>query len=402
MDKFCIERTAEMCAIKIQLSTHVIYIVAVYRAPSGIFSQFLLNLDDALRMTFNAKVKIIVCGDININYIKESLMKEQLEDILSSYNLVSVVDFPTRSHNCCESLIDNVFIDRSQFKNYSVHPFVNGLSDHDGQLLIIKSMGKQHYNQPRIMRRNINSYSMSEFKINLSYEVWEDTFNSEDVDIGFNTFLNTYLRIFYASFPLKKITTDNFRNNNWITTGIKVSCQHKRELFLQCRNLEGNNFKKFYKVYCRILTEVIKAAKKLNYDRLITNSRNEMKTAWKIVNTTTGKKPDNRLLQFIDAYNSETPTDNRSDIADVFQNYFLSVADKIRSNINRNDTPDKSGMDYLFKAFKKPFPKLVLKRTSTKEIAKIIKDLKPKHSSGYDEVPLKILIPPPRKPYLLY
>ncbi|PNF35466.1 p53 and DNA damage-regulated protein 1 [Cryptotermes secundus] len=48
-------------------------------------------------------------------------------------------------------------------------------------------------------------------------------------------------------------------------------------------------------------------------------------------------------------------------------------------------------MDYLFKAFKKPFPKLDLKRTSTKEIAKIIKDLKPKNSSGYDEISLKIL-----------
>ena len=155
-------------------------------------------------MIFNAKVKIIVCGDFNVNYLKETHMKQQLVDILSSFNLVSVVNFPTRSHNGCESLIDNIFIDPSLYRNYSVHSIVNGLSDHDGQLLIIKNMGKQHYSQSRITIRNINNYSMFEFKIKLSYEAWEDIFNSEDVDIGFNTFLNTYLRVFYTSFPLKK------------------------------------------------------------------------------------------------------------------------------------------------------------------------------------------------------
>jgi hypothetical protein len=42
-----------------------------------------------------------------------------------------------RSHNS-ESLIENIFIDPSQYKNHSVYPIVNGLSDHDAQLLIIK------------------------------------------------------------------------------------------------------------------------------------------------------------------------------------------------------------------------------------------------------------------------
>lgn len=138
MDKFCVEQIIEMCAIKIQSSSHNIYITAVYRAPSGNVLQFLNNLDTAIRTIFNSKVKIIVCGDININYLKETHMKKQLDSILLSYNLVSIIDFPTRSHNNSESLIDNIFIDPSQYKNHSVYPIVNGLSDHDAQLLIIK------------------------------------------------------------------------------------------------------------------------------------------------------------------------------------------------------------------------------------------------------------------------
>jgi hypothetical protein len=46
-----------------------------------------------------------------------------------------------------------------------------------------------------------------EFKLNLSYENWENVFNPEcdnDINVIFNNFFNTYLRIFYSSFPSHK------------------------------------------------------------------------------------------------------------------------------------------------------------------------------------------------------
>jgi hypothetical protein len=35
---------------------------------------------------------------------------------------------------------DNIFIDYSQFGKYLVYPMINGLSDHDAQLLIIQKI----------------------------------------------------------------------------------------------------------------------------------------------------------------------------------------------------------------------------------------------------------------------
>jgi hypothetical protein len=43
------------------------------------------------------------------------------------------------------------------------------------------------------------------------------------------------------------------------------------------------------------------------------------------------------------------------------------------------------------RAFKKPFPSMERKCTTTKEIEQIIKSLKTKNSHGYDEIPTKIL-----------
>jgi hypothetical protein len=56
--------------------------------------------------------------------------------------------------------------------------------------------------------RNINKYSIEEFKIRLSYESWDCIFSNNDnmdVDSLFCIFLNNYLKIVYTSFPLKKV-----------------------------------------------------------------------------------------------------------------------------------------------------------------------------------------------------
>jgi hypothetical protein len=69
-------------------------------------------------------------------------------------------------------------------------------------------------------KRKINEYIISEFKLNLSYESWDEIFTDGDVDTIFNSFLNTCLRRFYHSFPHKK-----FHYNYWIMNGIKISSQ---------------------------------------------------------------------------------------------------------------------------------------------------------------------------------
>jgi hypothetical protein len=49
-----------------------------------------------------------------------------------------------------------------------------------------------------------NEQCLFNFKMQLSYETWDDVFSSNDVDTIFNSFLNTYFRTFHSSFPVKK------------------------------------------------------------------------------------------------------------------------------------------------------------------------------------------------------
>jgi len=126
------------------------------------------------------------------------------------------VDFPTRISHISAMAIDNIFIDITSYEDYQVIPFINDLSDHDAQLLTIKIPVLKQADRLKTTRK-VNKHTILDFIYKLSFESWDGVFNSTDVNLMFNSFLNTYLRIFYSSFPHLRIKDRNYKNN-WITS----------------------------------------------------------------------------------------------------------------------------------------------------------------------------------------
>jgi hypothetical protein len=132
----------------------------------------------------------------------------QLDDILSTFNLTSIISFPARVQRNSVSAIDNVFVDLSSIGKFKIKPQCNGLSEHNEQMLLLNEIPLQTKISNSKMIRDINKYSLYDFQMMLSYEDWDDVFSNSKVDTIFNSFLNTYLRIFYSCFPLKKLKTN--------------------------------------------------------------------------------------------------------------------------------------------------------------------------------------------------
>jgi hypothetical protein len=83
--------------------------------------------------------------------------------------------------------IDNILLDKTQNKNYTIGPYLNGLSDHDALMLSlsIPSLNRSKVGKARIGRK-YDSFLVDEFLRNLSYENWGNVFNSgseNDVNI---------------------------------------------------------------------------------------------------------------------------------------------------------------------------------------------------------------------------
>jgi hypothetical protein len=122
--------------------------------------------------------------------------KAKLDDILSSFNLRTIINFPTRVGTNSISIIDNIFIDERRFTSYEVISMSNGLSDHEAQLFTEHLPVSLAIKYELLVKRNINNHNMAEFKLKLSYENLESVFNNCDINTCFNQFLNKFLDTF--------------------------------------------------------------------------------------------------------------------------------------------------------------------------------------------------------------
>jgi hypothetical protein len=165
---------------------------------------------------------------------------------MKSFNLSQIVDFPTRITNNMATLIDCIFLDTMLVKKVISYPHINGLSDHDAQIVILDSfMIKCHKNISKKRVHSSNNQTLNNFLIMLQEENWDSVSNTNNIYEMFNNFQNTLIRNFNNSFPV--ITKGNRRvSANWITNGIKISCNRKRQLYLLRRNSNNPQVINFY------------------------------------------------------------------------------------------------------------------------------------------------------------
>jgi hypothetical protein len=220
LSKYSKGKDIEISVVKLHLGPTTLCTITIYRAPSGNFSYFLQNPENALQSLSTPNSNIIISGDINVNYLVESEQKNLLHNAFLMYNLIGTVDFRTRINSSTTSAIDNVLIDISCFAQFSVVAFPNDISDHDAQILTIKGLPLVQSDKSQSIRK-VDKYTISDFIYKLSNESWNSVFDNNDGNLKFNSFLSIYLRIFYSSFPLvrikrrqKKNQLANFRHSN--------------------------------------------------------------------------------------------------------------------------------------------------------------------------------------------
>jgi hypothetical protein len=120
--------------------------------------------------------------------------------------------------------------------------------------------------------------------------------------------------------------------------------------------------KRHYQIYCKILTKVIKEAKRIYYDKKIQNSSNKCKTTWDITKKLTNNQHSQTDIQELTIDSKQLK--DQQQIADAFNKHFSSTIDKIsKNNINNRTNNEKvpTFHHYLEQNRVHPPPSLVIK-----------------------------------------
>ena len=106
-------------------------VVSLYRSPSADITFALHDFNHVLSLC--TQHIIIIAADLNINLLKDSVLKNKCCDLLCDYHLTQLKDNPTRVSEYSTTLIDHTLC-TPDIPVHSVSQ-VTGLSDHRIQLV---------------------------------------------------------------------------------------------------------------------------------------------------------------------------------------------------------------------------------------------------------------------------
>lgn len=346
------------------------YVLCVYRPKTVTNDHFIQKFENVLNVIFRHKErKVIVCGDFNIDTLVESAESKEFLNLLQSHHMRPFIREPTRitdhSLTCLDNIISNVDLGTPGVKEL-------GLSDHSLQFASLNVPVKK--DQPRFFKiiRNVKNTNLQKLLEQLLQTSWHEVYNGKDCNDCFNKFYDKVMMAFETCCPLIKVRGDvNKNSKNWLTQGIKKSCETKRELFINSKANKTPSDLKLYKRYSKILGQVIQRSKQMCNEQIIVSSNNKVKATWNLINTHISGKRIDEVRDYTGLTDNINTANSNLEAANIFITHFTNTCNNMKKQKHI-----KLPNFHQTSMFATP--------VNNEEITKKIRNLKNKKSCGYD------------------
>ena len=120
----CKEKDLEICAIELATKSPKLIILSLYKVPTGDLNQFIKKIGDAMKHLYKPKEELLICGDINTDFLSESNQEKLPASLLTTYSLLHTVNFATRIQCNPSTATDNIFVDKRSINISSITPII--------------------------------------------------------------------------------------------------------------------------------------------------------------------------------------------------------------------------------------------------------------------------------------
>ena len=370
-----------------------IILCILYRSPSyNSIPEFTTHLLHKVDLIHKEGKSILITGDLNIDLLKYQSNPNTASflDNMIVKNLIPKITKPTRKTETSATLIDHIF---TNIENTFclAGTLLTDISDHYSNFISIKFKSQQKLFPQTYTYRAITQTSLANLNNSMQEHDWNDIYNASDVNIAYELFEKQLSRLLNTHLPIvsKKFNRHRHKYQPWITKGILRSLKQKEKLYihmLKAKNTPSFSVKEQkYKRYNSVYNKCVKAAKNIHWKNTFETTKHDMKKTWENIN-----KLINRNSKHISQSNSfsddkqeyNTPTE----IANGFNKYFTNIGPSLSKNIPSSHI---KAVDFL--SNRTTLNSLYLYPATPPEIAKIIKLMKPKTSTGHDNISPKVL-----------
>lgn len=387
------EKNFELAIARVQ--EYQLVVITLYRSPTGNLDTFFDLITTILQKDYLANKQIVICGDLNIDVLKEDRNKKRLVNTLSALGLRLTISSPTRTVTtktyCSSTAIDNI-ITNIHTDLYKSSVIISAISDHDAQLIELFPQDMVLAERKDIKRRSsklskfrdFSRKNILKFYRRLQTEKWEYVYSESKADYIYKAFITTVLNHYKDSFPHRKVRVKAKINPRWISRVIIKQRNVVRTLASKHKisKTQGSQIK--LREAKSLYRELIGKAKAQSVKQHIQNSQNKGKAIWGVINRdrphTSSNIKESRPMKI--CHNNEI-VENPKVVANIFNKYFVEVAGKLFTEHNHNNN--------VFKPIKEFGHNSVLQTLNEQNILRYLRRIKNKKSSGPDTIPAYII-----------
>lgn len=345
-------------------------IINIYRTPTGNVDVFLDSFTNLLNDVTKHFDKMVICGDLNINFLVNSPSLSKLKDLLNTFNLVNMLNEPTRIQTNKNGQTSCTGIDyiatNIEAKQCECEIFEPHISDHMAQLFKTYRNDVETVQDVKTFQRKINTRTLNNLKQNFENHNWNIT--GQTLEDSFQLLVNNLSTLLNEFCPKIVYSSDNHKHNAWFTENIRRQKKDLMSMYLLFRQTNCCELKKLYNKQKKEYKKAITTAKRKYVSTRIENSQNRTKTVWSLVNSRIKNKP--------------LVSDNAPDL-DEFGKFFSSIVstmmDEHFENVSKEPTLNPMVSASMF-----------CEPTTPEEVLSVIKNLKNK-SPGLDGLPVQVL-----------
>lgn len=292
--------------------------------------------------------------------------------------VLPLINRPTRISSHSATLIDHLYTNNISVNSLS-GILITDISDHFAIFHINYNIDSIQGMSHTVQRRITNTDNMNDFCNSLNNHDFSNVYNSQCPNEAYDSFIDFYCTSFENTCPIKtiKLTQKYIKRDPWITSGIIKSAKTKAKLFKnKLRTPTEININK-YKTYLRTFNVIKRAAKKLYYNNIIYQFKNNIKKTWSVLNTLMMRKKSRPTLpSFFNIDNKKIVDSNQ--IANEFNSYFVNVGKHLFDQIPQST---KHFSNYIVSRVNQS---MFLDPVHPVNIISICNKLKSKKSCGYD------------------
>ena len=317
-------KSYESIHMTITCTSITLNVLCVYRPPpskkNGLtFKMFLDEFSELLDTLAVSSGKLLIVGDINVHWDNETdANRTALFDLLSSHELIQHIKEATH----LKGHILDVVVTRSSDTLLHSSSVGELFSDHHIQDCRLQT-AKPSYPRKNITYRKIKDIDLSQFKtdiVNHLESVCHDSLS--DLVNGYDS-LQTVLD---SHAPLKSKTVSIRPRVPWINDELLALKRKRRQLERRWRSTGLSVHKTLFIEFKACVKQKFDKAKQLYYKSEISNCEKNQAKLYKVCETLLSSKQEKILPD----------CDSESELAENFNQYFVSKITTIRENLERN------------------------------------------------------------------